>query len=339
MLWFPFNMRAVPLQNWIDLENPEVLAAAAARSLGSEEAWVVHRSIRTPHTVLHQAGPLGRPVAWIKHYLKKPGEAAREHEFLRHVRPVFLDQAGLDLVEPLAVWPGRNILIIRHADGLRLADWLLGTNPCLPPVAREIEGQCIRCGQWLARLHRDADPPRPGILEDTVASVVEMVRQFRPIWKLPVRMEDRVRRFAERCVEMARPEDMRLVATHGDFGPHNILVEPSRTTVIDPSFPPDLPRHEHRALCFEDLLRFYVCVRGYETGHAWSFRRRRWAESFLRSYGESRGWEMERRRGLFPLFWMKYQLYAWRDWAPPASSFAGHWAGWRFRLWLAAVAQ
>lgn len=323
--------------------SPEILSSGSGElvldavvAVGGDEAWGVHSSILGPHTELHQMGSPGMPSIWVKRYLRKAGEAEREYHFFRRIRPMFPGQDGLHAVEPLALLERHNALVTRHAEGLLLADRIR----CCPlwsvREVRQIETFCIRSARWLARLHEAEGGPCPGLAEENAQAVLAMVLRNRVKWGLPVKLVERIKTFIARCLETADSGQFIPVRVHGDFGPHNILASEEALTVIDASFPEDIPRVHDCSLCFEDISRFYVCLRGYRMEHAFSLRRKYWARAFLRAYQESRGRKLVFESGLFPLFHLKYLLHAWEDWPLSKGAVGRHEEGKWLQLWMAA---
>lgn len=170
------------------------------RRVRSEAGWVV---------VKRYSGDKGAEVFTAM-------QALWDSSFGRHRRPP-------GLPEPLGWLTPTSELVMEHLDGVPLAD----------RSAINVGGRESReAAALLADLHRSAVvAPRRRSVAGIVRSVRRKLPELAPLVQTPY--EQVVERLAERAQDVEANEAPVLVCSHGDFGPHNVVLTPSGLRLID----------------------------------------------------------------------------------------------------------
>lgn len=244
---------------------------------------------------------------WVKTYLRKPADAAREHAFLSQAR-----KDGLTVAEPLALLRGAASLVTRHAYGESLSRQL---SRCFAPQASqaawdEARHACAESGRWLAQLHAWH------LADERPQDVVPLCRQIHSLMRwLPQPTRRRLFHLVDATAARLTAADLQRCRTHGDYAPHNILVSGDGLTVLDPSFPPEVVSLGSFCAPYEDLARFCGALRGIRAEEVTCPRRAALIDCFIEAYGDGRGITMDRHTPGLTLWLAKYLLLMMRDWS------------------------
>jgi len=267
---------------------------------------------------------------WVKRYLAKPSHAAREYDFLREARIVFEDKPGLKVVEPLAAIESLGLIVTREAPGVTLSSVLARAQRRLASLrqVKLAEEYCRQAGRWLGYFHEGS--PRPGDwanLDQTVRLIEHCLKWAEIRWGIAPDLRTDCLAILRTRLSAISPCEAVRVKTHGDYAPHNLVVEPLNLTVIDPSFPPELQEQRNHCCRMEDAARFCVAILGNSPRTLQSPRRESWLKAFVEGYNQSSGAAIVPWSPVWNLFFTRHLLLSLKDWTGELPDF------WRAARW------
>ncbi|MGH2927665.1 MAG: phosphotransferase family protein, partial [Solirubrobacteraceae bacterium] len=157
-----------------------------------------------------------RGRVWVKSYRGSGDDALREYQFLRRAQDALRGAAALAVPEPIARL-GSTTIVLCDVSGRPMRGLLADGSDA------DCEAAVRRCGEWLAAVHRAG-------AKNTKAFDLRLAARF-----VAARWDGLADR-ASRLAFAASAWDRAGVVTHGDFAPHNVIVDRERVVVLDPSF-------------------------------------------------------------------------------------------------------
>jgi len=160
----------------------------------------------------------------------------RESDILRY----YSKELGVDgaycVVHPLAVLSDPPCLVTAQGEGLPLNTVVRDRAVWLPSsrTRKQLGAACRMCGEWL-REFQQVEPPEGDTSyrdAETVEFIHDQMTQCRKEALFDRKLVERLRRFVDSAAAAMGP-DAKLTGMHSDFILSNILVAPTRVSVLD----------------------------------------------------------------------------------------------------------
>ena len=265
-----------------DVLDAKVVSASPA-SAGGRDSAVMLLTVRSNKQIEEEvAVKFHRPANSSNGTATAKGliHAENEYRALRRLWPEFREPSTLRIPKPLAFISDQAAVVTEQCRGIRLDHLIRYRAVPFFHDDSELEKTFEAVGMWLAKFHSVTGNGRSAEaslerLRDEFAQDLSACRtlSFEPA------LLDMVERHFERNHQVIRENHGVVVSEHCDFGPHNILVDGEKITLIDfegirdGSIYGDLSYF----LCLVDLMPFYHLNRQQKV---------RLKNAFLRGYGK-----------------------------------------------------
>ena len=217
---------------------------------------------------------------------KRIALAEVENRFHQDAERRFSTVRCLGVPPLLGPFLGQPVVVVEKVKGILLSDllghavWKSAFNADDSKVGSALE----RVGEWLRVFH---DEQNSVLRPVTPEAVLEMVlREFDRLPAPPydARLRSKVEKFCSRSLEQTTVRELPVVPQHGDFLPHNIIVDGDKVFGLDFNA-------TRLDAGVEDLSNFVAYLELFRKLPICSRRAvERWQASFLGGYGQS-GWD------------------------------------------------
>ncbi|MDH3602521.1 MAG: aminoglycoside phosphotransferase family protein [Candidatus Tectomicrobia bacterium] len=192
--------------------------------------------------------PQRRLQAYMKQYLlKEPGEAhaammrervAKDYQVTSTVCARFEAACpGLHVQRPLACFPDLRIVVFEESPGDNFQAFIRRHAYGWPARCRltQLLEYAERCGEWLRCLQQLFPGEAPFVPEEMWIYIDQRLQRLiaAPESPLDETMREQIHGYFEHLTAQSKNPDLRTSATHADFFPGNILVDPTGVTVLD----------------------------------------------------------------------------------------------------------
>ena len=194
---------------------------------------------------------------------KKPctGEHCRtEYEILKSLYAAFEQYPRYSVVKPIACFPEYSIIITEDAEGEKLSAQIKQrAKHFSPDQTKFIElAKCFfSTGEWLKLFQSVTQIPRRIALRE--CGLLESIPKAFKRWNelgINSRIQFQIIHYFEQQISKLGSEMIEMSGRHGDFAPHNIIVNHERIIVFD------FPNYEDGPIYY-DVARFYASLLTY----------------------------------------------------------------------------
>lgn len=217
---------------------------------------------------------------------KRIALAETENRFHQSAERRFSTVRCLGVAPLIGPFPGQPVVVVEKVQGTLLSD-LLGHavwKSALSADDSKIENALKRVGQWLRVFHDEQNSVLRPVTPETVLESV--LREFDRLPAPPygATLRSNVEKFCSRSLERTTVRELPTVPQHGDFLPHNIIVDGDKVFGLDFNA-------TRLDAGVEDLSNFVAYLELFRKLPICSRRAvERWQSSFLGGYGPS-GWD------------------------------------------------
>ena len=203
-----------------------------------------------------------RQGIYIKHYKKhRSGERCKiEYEILKSLYEAFDQYPLYSVVKPIACFPEYSIIITADVKGENLSDQIKqGAKHVFPDRTKyiELERYCLSAAEWLrifqslTKISRRIPLSECGLMESILKAL-----QCWDTLGIDSGIQYHIIHYFERQISKLGSEMIEMSGQHGDFVPHNVIVNHERIIVFD------FPQYKDGPIYY-DVARFYASLLRY----------------------------------------------------------------------------
>jgi Phosphotransferase enzyme family len=212
--------------------------------------------------------------------------AETENRFHQCARRRFSSVNSLGVPPLIGPFPGQPVVVVEKVKGILLSRLLSHAvwKSAFTADDSKVENTLERVGEWLRVFHDEENSVlRPVTPESVLAAVLREFDRL-PTPPYDATLRSKVEKFCFRSLERTTVRELPIVPQHGDFLPHNIIVDGEKVFGLDFN-------STRLDAGLQDLSNFIAYLELFRKLPICSRRAiERWRASFLGGYGQS-GWD------------------------------------------------
>lgn len=205
--------------------------------------------------------PARKGIYMKMHKKSRTGENCKiEYEILKSLCAAFDQYPLYSVVKPVACFPEYSIIITEDAEGEELSARIKQRAKHFAPdqtAFMELAKCCFYTGEWLKLFQSVTQTTRRIALRECglMESVLNALKHWNELG-INSRIQFRIIHYFEKQISKLGSEMIEMSGQHGDFAPHNVIVNHKRIIVFD--FP-----HYKNGPIYSDVARFYSSLSTY----------------------------------------------------------------------------